>query len=82
LIATAKALMFALAIAGIAAGEGLTGAGDDVPLEQAKQIHHELMGDDSRLPDQATKGQQTAMDHIVLDQERWLAKHDLTGRGI
>ena len=74
-------LMFAMALAGVSAGSGMTEISMHIPLEQAKEIHYVHLGDNSSLPDQATNGQQNSLDHIVHNQERWLAKQNVTLSG-
>lgn len=74
MISLLKVVIVALAVTG-AAGSGVTASVVKIPLENAVQVHEDHMGEDSSLPDQATKGQQTALDHLRANQERWLANH-------
>ncbi|HEX9909179.1 MAG TPA: hypothetical protein VGB78_12075 [Thermoplasmata archaeon] len=77
MIAAAKALVLAFALGGLfSAGAVATGT-VDIPLEQARLIHEDHLGANSTLPDAATNGQQTALDHIVANQEKWVAEHPL-----
>jgi len=76
MLAIAKVLLLAFAVSGVAVtGAAATG---HIPLEQAKQIHEKHLGPDSKLPEQAMKGQQNAYDNIVANQDRWLADHNMT----
>lgn len=74
MIALLKVVIVAFAVTG-AAGSGVAASVVKIPLENAIQVHEDHMGDDSTLPDQAMKGQQTALDHLRANQERWLANH-------
>lgn len=69
-----KVVIVALAVTG-AAGSGVTASVVKIPLENSIQVHEDHMDQDSTLPEQAMKGQQTAIDHLRVNQERWLAKH-------
>jgi hypothetical protein len=66
--AIAHALVLALAVTGLA-GAGLAG----LPMEKAIGMHKNQLGPDSKLPEQAMKGQQSALDHLLKNQERWVA---------
>jgi len=70
----AKLLFLAFAVTGVAATGMATGA-VQTPLSNAIEIHENHLGMDSIMPDQATKGQQTSYDHLMKNQERWLAKN-------
>jgi len=74
MLAAAKVLVLALAVTGAGTASVATGM-VVVPLTKAIEIHEDNLGTDSPLPDQAMKGQQIAYDHIMKNQERWLAKH-------
>ena len=69
-MAAAKVLMLALAVTGVTATGVVTGV-VHIPLEKAIQIHKDRFGPDSNMPEQSLKGQQTALDHLVANQERW-----------
>jgi len=69
-----KVVIVALAVT-CAAGSGVTASAVKIPLDNAIQVHEDHMGDESTLPHQAMKGQQTAIDHQRAAQERWLANH-------
>jgi len=70
----AKLLFLAFAVTGVAATGIATGA-VQTPLSNAIEIHEDHLGVGSVMPDQCTKGQQTAYDHLMKNQERWLAKN-------
>lgn len=74
MLAGVKMLLLAFAVMGVAA-TGASGAVIETPLSRAIEIHEEHLGEDSKLPAQAIKGQQTAYDHIVKSWENWLAKN-------
>ena len=74
MLAVAKVLFLALAVTGVSATGVATGM-VQTPLTNAIEIHEEHLGTGSTLPDQAVKGQQTAYDHLMKNQERWLAKN-------
>lgn len=66
-----KAFVLTLAIAGVS----VSGVAADGPLTKAIDIHEKHLGEDSRLPEPAMKGQQTAYDHLVENQNRWMQNH-------
>lgn len=76
MIAAYRALMFAFVIS----GAGMSGAAfglDHAPMQKAIDIHKKHLSTDSPMPEQSTQGQQTAIDHLVRSQERWLsAEHE------
>ena len=74
MLAVAKVLFLALAVTGVSA-TGVATVVVQTPLTNAIEIHEDHLGADSTLPQQAMKGQQTAYDHLMKNQERWLAKN-------
>ena len=72
MIATMKAVMLALVVTA-AAGTTAVAAGVDLPLQKAIDIHRDHLGDNSTMPEKSIKGQQNALDHLLLNQERWVA---------
>lgn len=71
MIPALKALVLTLAIAGVS----VSGVAAEEPLTKAIAIHEEHLGEDSQLPEPAMKGQQTAYDHLVENQNRWMQNH-------
>ncbi len=71
MLAVAKLLMLSFATIGVVA----VGAVAHIPLEKAIDIHKDHLSADSGMPTQSTKGQQNALDHLQVNQERWLADH-------
>lgn len=69
-----SAMFFALSLVG-AGGMGVVAEMGKVPLDKPIEIHEEKLGQDSTMPDQCKKGQQTALDHLRWNQERWIANH-------
>ena len=71
----AKAFLVVVAVSGIA----MTGAGAagfvQLPMERAIEIHEDHLAYDSPMTDQSTHGQQTALDNLRFNQEKWIAKH-------
>ena len=74
MLAVAKVLFLALAVTGVSASGVAMGA-VQTPLTNAIEIHEDHLGMDSPMPQQSTKGQQTAYDHLMKNQEKWLAKN-------
>jgi hypothetical protein len=74
MLAVAKVLFLALAMTGVSATGLATGVAH-TPMTKAIEIHKDHLGTNSTLPQQAMKGQQTAYDHLMKNQERWLAKN-------
>ncbi len=72
MLAAAKVLVLALAVTGVSATGVATGV-VQTPLLKAIDIHEDHMGANSTLPQQAMKGQQNALDHLMKNQERWVA---------
>lgn len=68
--AVAQALVLALAATGVA-GATITG----LPMEKAIEIHKNHLGPDSKLPEQAMKGQHSALDYLIKNQDRWVAEN-------
>ena len=60
--------MLALAVTGLA-GAGVAA----LPMDKAIEIHKNHIGPDSKLPQQAMKGQNNSLDHLLKNQERWVA---------
>jgi hypothetical protein len=76
-----KALVLVLVVSGV----GATGASIGMvstPMDKAIDIHERNLQQNSTLPVQSLKGQQTALDHLMHNQERWLAKHQGAAHGI
>jgi len=69
----AKAALLALAVMGVAATGAVAGV-VHVPLQKAIDIHKEHLGQNSTMPEQSTPGQQNALDHLMENQQRWMAK--------
>jgi len=69
-----KVLFLAFAVTGVAATGVATGV-VQTPLTNAIEIHEDHLGANSTLPDQAIKGQQNAYDHLIKNQDRWLAQN-------
>ncbi|MBU0684270.1 MAG: hypothetical protein ABIE25_04525 [Thermoplasmatota archaeon] len=69
----AKAVLLALAVMGVAATGAVAGV-VHVPQQKAIDIHKEHLGQNSTMPAQSTHGQQTALDHLMHNYERWMAK--------
>jgi hypothetical protein len=71
----AKAFLVVFAVSGIA----MTGAGAagivQLPMERAIENHLDHLMSDSPMPDRSSHGQQTSLDQLRLNQERWIAKH-------
>jgi hypothetical protein len=73
LFVIAKALIFALAVSGVAATGSMAGM-VHMPMQKAIDIHKEHLGQNSTMPSQSTHGQQTALDHLMQNQQRWMSK--------
>jgi len=69
-----KALVLVLAVSAIGAA-GASIATVNTPMDKAIDIHERNLQPNSPLPVQSLKGQQTALDHLMHNHERWLAKH-------
>ena len=79
MFAIAKAVLLALAVTGLAA-TGVVAGVTHVPLQKAIDIHKEHLGQNSTMPIQSRQGQQNAIDHLMENHERWMAKpHNETG---
>jgi len=74
MLATAKVLFLALAVTGVSA-TGVATTVVQTPLSHAIDIHEDHLGANTTLPSQAMKGQQNALDHLMKNQERWLANN-------
>ncbi len=72
MLAAVKVLILAFAVTGVSAAGVATGV-VQTPLSKAIDIHEDHMGANSTLPQQAMKGQQNALDHLMKNQERWVA---------
>ena len=73
MIAAAKAIVLALVAVG---GIGAAGvAAGDVHLQNAIDIHKDHLGANSTMPEQSHKGQQNSLDHLLENQEKWLARN-------
>jgi len=73
MIAAAKAIVLALvAVGGVGAAGVVAG---DVHLQNAIDIHKNHLSENSTMPDQCEKGQQNALDHLLENQEKWLARN-------
>ena len=70
---TAKAVLLALAVMGVAATGAAAGT-VDVPMQKAIDIHKDHLGQNSTMPEQSTNGQQKALDSLMENQLRWMAK--------
>ena len=75
MIAAAKALVLAfVAVTGVGA-TGVASGAIDIPLQKAIDIHEDHLGQNSTMPEQSQKGQQNALDHLLENQEKWLARN-------
>lgn len=72
MIAVVKALMLAFAVSGVAV-TGVAAGVSHLPMQKAIDIHKNHLGQNTTMPDQSLKGQQNALDHLVHNQERWVA---------
>ena len=72
MLAIAKVLILAFAVTGVA-GTGVATGVVHMPLQHAIDIHKNHLGENSTMPEQSTHGQQNALDHLMENQERWLA---------
>jgi hypothetical protein len=70
MVGVAQALVLALAVTGLA-GVGVAG----LPMQKAIDGHNDHLGPDSKLPEQAQKGQQNALEHLLENQDRWVARN-------
>jgi len=77
MLAIAKVLMVALALTGVA-GTGVVAGVVHVPMQKAIDIHKSHLGQNSTMPEQSIKGQQNALDHLLINQERFLSNHNMT----
>ena len=77
MLAIAKVLMVALALTGVA-GTGVVAGVVHVPMQKAIDIHKSHLGQNSTMPEQSMKGQQNALDHLLINQERFLSNHNMT----
>jgi hypothetical protein len=73
MFAIAKAVLIALAVAGVAA-TGVAASVVDAPMQEAIDIHKEHLGQDSTMPEQSTYGQQNSLDRLMENWERWMSK--------
>ncbi len=72
MLAIAKVLILAFAVTGVA-GAGVATGVVDMPLQHAIDIHKNHLDQNSTMPEQSRHGQQNALDHLMENQERWLA---------
>ncbi len=77
MLATAKAVLVALALTGVV-GTGVAAGEVHLPLQKAIDIHKAHLGDNSTMPEQSQKGQQNSLDHLLANQEKFLANHNVT----
>lgn len=77
MLATAKVLMVALALTGVA-GTGVAAGVTHLPMQKAIDIHQAHLGQNSTMPAQCVKGQQNALDHLMQNQERYLSNLNAT----
>lgn len=78
MIAAAKAIVLAfVAVAGVGA-TGVVAGAVHIPMQKAIDIHKDHLGQNSTMPEQSHKGQQNALDHLLSNQEKWLASHNVT----
>ncbi len=77
MLAAAKVLIVALALTG-AVGGGVAAGAVHVPMQKAIDIHKEHLGANSTMPEQSKHGQQNSLDHLLSNQEKWLASHNVT----
>ena len=77
MLAIAKVLMVALALTGVA-GTGVAAGIVHVPMQKAIDIHKSHLGQNSTMPEQSMKGQQNALDHLLINQEKFLSNHNVT----
>jgi len=74
MLVAAKLLLLSFSVMGIA-GTGATGMVLQTPLSNAIEIHEDHLGVNTTLPLPAIKGQQMAYDHLMKNNERWIAKN-------
>ena len=73
MIAAAKAIVLALvAVTGVGTTGVVVG---DIHLQNAIDIHKDHLGANSTMPEQSHKGQQNSLDHLLENQEKWLARN-------
>jgi hypothetical protein len=72
MIVLLKALVLAFAVAGIS-GTGAATELAHAPMQKAIEIHESHLAQNTTMPEQCLKGQQTAIDHLMKNKERWLA---------
>jgi len=78
MIVAAKAIVLALmAVTGVGA-TGVVAGVVHLPMQKAIDIHKDHLGPNSTMPDQSQKGQQNSLDHLLSNQEKWLASHNVT----
>ena len=73
----AKVLLVAMALAGVA-GTGVAAGVVHMPLQKAIDIHKSHLGPNSTMPEQSQKGQQNALNHLLVNQEKLLSTHNMT----
>jgi len=74
MLAVAKVLFLALAVTGVSV-TGVAAGEIQTPLTKAIEIHRDHLGADSTMPQQSVKGQQNAYDHLMMNQDKWIAKN-------
>ena len=72
MLATVKVLFLALAVTGVSV-TGVAAGETQTPLTKAIGIHEDHLGADSTMPQQAIKGQQNALDHLNMNEDKWVA---------
>ncbi len=73
MIAAAKAIVLALvAVTGVGATGAVVG---EIHLQNAIDTHQDHLGANSTMPEQSHKGQQNSLDHLLENQEKWLARN-------
>lgn len=69
----AKAVLLAMVVTGVAATGTVAGV-VHLPMQKAIDIHKGHLGQNSTMPGQSTHGQQNSLDHLMENQQRWMAK--------
>ena len=73
MLATMKTVMLALVVTGAAGTTAAATGMIEMPLQKAIDIHQDHLGENSTMPEKSINGQQNALDHLLENQERWVA---------
>jgi hypothetical protein len=77
MLAIAKVMIVVLALTGIA-GTGAAAGVVHMPMQKAIDIHRSHLVQNATMPEQCQKGQQNALDHLLVNQDRFLSNHNVT----